>query len=129
MPGERRDVVLPLAQRRQAHAHDVEAMQEVLAEEPQPHALLEILVRGGDHADIRLLRSVAADAVVLAVGEHAQQAHLQVGRHVADLVQEQRAALGLLEPSAARALRAGERAALVPEELGLEQDPSESPPC
>ena len=46
---------------------------------------------------------MAADAVELAVGEHAQQARLQVGRHVADLVEEQRAALGLLEAPAARA--------------------------
>ena len=121
VPGERRDVVLPLAQRRQAQAHDVEAVQQVLAEQPPPHALLEILVRRRDHADVRLLRRVAADAVILAVGEHAQQAHLQVRRHVADLVQEQRAAFGLLEAAAARALRAGEGAALVAEELGLEQ--------
>ena len=102
MPGERRDVVRPLAQRRQAQAHDVEAMQQVLAEQPLPHALLEVLVRRRDDAHVRLQRRVAADAVVLAVGEHAQQAHLQVGRHVADLVQEQRAALGLLEAAAAQ---------------------------
>ena len=46
-------------------------------------------------------RRVAADAVVLAVREHAQQPHLQVGGHVADLVEEQRAAFGLLEAAAA----------------------------
>ena len=72
-------------------------------------------------AHTRLERRMAADAVVLAVGEHAQQAHLQVGRHVADLVEEQRAAFGLLEPAAPQRLRAGERAALVAEQLGLQQ--------
>ena len=51
------------------------------------------------------MRLVAADAVELAVGEHAQQARLQVGRHVADLVEEQRAAVGLLEAAAPRRLR------------------------
>ncbi len=101
MPGERRDVVLTLAQRRQSQAHDVEAMQQVFAEETQPHALLEILMRCRDDADIRLLRRVATDAVVLAVGEHAQQPYLQIGRHVADLVEKQRSALGLLEAPAA----------------------------
>jgi hypothetical protein len=106
---------------RQAHAHDVETMQQVFAEQSLPHALLEILVRGRDHADVRLLRRVAPDAVILAVGEHAQEAHLQIGRHVADLVQEQRPAFRLLEAAPARALRTGERAALVSEELGLEQ--------
>jgi len=64
---------------------------------------------------------VPAYAVVLAVRQHAQQPHLQVGRHVADLVQEQRAAVGLLEAAAARRLGAGERPALVAEELRLQQ--------
>ena len=78
-------------------------------------------MRGGDDAHARFLRRVPADAVILAVRQHAQQTHLQIGRHVADLVQEQRPALGLLEAPAAQALRAGERAALMAEELRLEQ--------
>jgi hypothetical protein len=40
---------------------------------------------------------MAAHAVVLAVGQHTQEPHLQVGGHVADLVEEQRAAFRLLE--------------------------------
>jgi hypothetical protein len=119
--GERRNVLEALAQRRQAQPDDVEPVQQVLAEQSLPHALLEVLVRRGDHAHVRLERGVPADAVVLAVREHAQQPDLQVRRHVADLVEEQRAALGLLEAAAPRALRAGERAALVPEQLALEQ--------
>ena len=110
-----------LAQRRQAHADDVETVQQVLAEQALPHALLEVLVRGGDDPHVRPLRRVPADAVVLAVRQHAQQPHLQVRRHVADLVQEQRAAVGLLEAAAARRLGAGERAALVAEQLRLQQ--------
>jgi hypothetical protein len=46
---------------------------------------------------------------------------LQVERHVADLVEEERAAVGLLEAAAPRRLRAGECAALVAEQLALEQ--------
>ena len=49
---------------------------------------------------VRAERRVAADTGVPAVGQHAQQPHLQVGGHVADLVQEQRAAFRLLEPAA-----------------------------
>src|SRR5213076_2710116 len=41
--------------------------------------------------------------------------------HVADLVQEQRAAVGLLEAPAALRVRPGEGAALVPKQLRLEQ--------
>jgi hypothetical protein len=77
-------------------------MQQVLAKQPLPHPLVEILVRCGDDAHVRFERRVAADAVVLAIRQHPQQPHLKVRRHIADLVQEQRAALGLLEAAAAR---------------------------
>ena len=78
---------------------------------------------------LALHRAVAADAVELAVGQHAQQARLQVERHVADLVEEQRAAVGLLEAAAPRRLRAGEGAALVAEQLATRAGPSGSPRC
>jgi len=118
---ERRDVLGPLAQRRQAQANDVEPVQQVLAEESLAHALVEVLVRRRDDAYGRTLRRVSADAVVLAVRQHAQKPHLQVGRHVADFVQEQRAAFRLLEAAATLSLRAGEGAALVPEQLRFQQ--------
>ena len=121
MPRQQRNVLGALAQARQAQADDVEAMVEVLAERALAHALLEVLVRGGDHPHVDLHLLVAADAIEAAVRQHAQQPRLQLRRHVADLVEEQRAALGLLEAAAALLLRAGERAALVAEQLGLEQ--------
>src|SRR6185436_21086823 len=97
---QRRDVFLALAQRRQAQADDVEAMEQVLAERARLDPLLEILVRRRDDANVALHRVVAADAIELAVGEDAQQPRLQVERHVADLVEEERAAVGLLEAAA-----------------------------
>ena len=54
-----------------------------------------------------------AHAIEVAVGQHTQQPRLQVERHVADFVEEQRAALGLLEATAAHGLCARERIALV----------------
>src|SRR5579862_1352422 len=96
-------------------------MHQVFAEQALAHTLLEVLVGGGDDAYVRLQRRMAADAVVLAVRQHTQQAHLQIGGHVADLVEEERAVLRLLEASATRALRTRERAALVSEQLGFEQ--------
>ena len=45
----------------------------------------------------------------------------QLGGHVADLVEEQRAALGLLEASSPLLLRPGKRAALMAKKLGLQQ--------
>ena len=57
---------------RQPQAHDVKAVQQIFAEQPLPHALLEILMRGGDDADVGAQRRVTADAVVFAVLQHAQ---------------------------------------------------------
>ncbi len=78
-------------------------------------------MRGGDHAHVDVDRGLAADPVELALRQHAQQPGLQRHRHVADLVEEQRAAVGLLEAPAPERIRAGEGAALVAEELRLEQ--------
>ena len=62
-----------------------------------------------------------ADRPHLALLQHAQQLHLQRRRRVADLVEEHRAAVRLLEDALVIGHRAGERAAHVAEQLGLEQ--------
>src|SRR5438105_4182675 len=110
---EERNVFGALAQVRQSKPDDVQPVVEVLAKRSLAHALLEVLVRGGDHAHVHLDLLVAADAVEAAIREHAQKPRLQFGGHVADLVEEKRAALGLLEAPAPLLLRAGKRAALV----------------
>ena len=72
-------------------------------------------------ADVDLDRVRVADALELALLQHAQQLRLQRRAHRPDLVEEERALVRLLEPSLPRADRAGERAADVAEELRLEQ--------
>ena len=64
---------------------------------------------------------VTSHAIELAVGEHPEQARLELGRHVSNLVEEQRAAVGLLETAEAPGLGAGECAAFVAEQLGFQQ--------
>ena len=61
-----------------------------------------------------------AEPLDLALLQHAQQLHLDVGRDLADLVEEQRAAVGLREAAVVALDRAGEGALLVAEQLGLE---------
>src|SRR3569833_3280423 len=73
-------------------------------------------MRGGDDAYVDLDRRLAADAIELAVGEHAQQPRLALGRHVADLIEKQGAAVGLLGAAAARGGGARGGAARGPEE-------------
>jgi hypothetical protein len=53
--------------------------------------------------------------------QHAQQLHLRGRRHLGDLVEEQRAAIGQLEAAGPSIDRAGEGAFFVPEDLALEQ--------
>ena len=63
----------------------------------------------------------AADALEALLFEEAQQLGLQRRHHLADLVEEHRAAVGALEQPALLHPRIGERAALVAEQLALEQ--------
>ncbi len=76
---------------------------------------------GGDDAHVDLDRYVAAHAIELAIGQYPQQAGLGVGRHVADFVEEQGAAVGLLEAAPAQVGGAGESALFMTEQLGLHQ--------
>ncbi len=109
-------------QLRQADLHEAQTVVQVAAELLLGDQALDVLVRRGDHAHVERLRGVRSqlrDALLL---QHAQQAHLHVHRHLADLVEEQRAAVRELElPHRARLARPGERPALVAEQLGGQQ--------
>ena len=65
--------------------------------------------------------ALAADRAHLAVLQDAQQLGLHRERHLADLVEEERPAVGDVEEAGARRRRAGEGAAHVPEERRLEE--------
>ena len=83
--------------------------------------LLEVLVRGGDHADVHLDRPRRSEPLDFAFLQHAQHLGLRLRAHVADFVEEDRAAVGLLELADLLLGRAGERALLVAEQLRLDQ--------
>ena len=119
--GEQQQVGLPLAQRRHEDREHVQPVVQILAERPVLNRLLEILVGRGDEAHVRLQRLGAAEPLVLALLQHAQQLHLRREGDVADFVEEQRAALGQLEAPFLPLLRAGERALLVAEQLRFDQ--------
>ena len=106
---------------RAADGEDVEAEEEILAEAPGRDLLAEILVGRGEHAHVDVDDVLAADAADLARLQRAQHLGLRDEIHVADLVEEQRAAVRLLEEAALARLRAGEGAPLVPEELALDE--------
>ena len=116
-----RDLVAPLAQRRHRRFDDLEPVVEVLAELAAQHHRLEIAVGGRDHAHVDVDLLVAAKLGELGVLQDVQQLGLQRRLHLADLVEEDRAGVRLLELADARRRGAGEGALLVAEQLALEQ--------
>src|SRR5439155_7459059 len=100
---------------------DLQAIVEVLAKAPVGDPGFQVLVGRGDHPHVDLDRDVAADALELLLLERAEKLRLRLERHVADLVEEERAAVGGLELPLAPRDGAREGAALVPEELALDQ--------
>ena len=91
-------------------AERVDPVVEVLAEAAVREQRLEVAVGGRDDAHVDLDLAAAAHARELAVLQHAQQLRLHRRRHVADLVEEERAAVRLLEAAAAAATAAPEKA-------------------
>ncbi len=81
---ERLDVLAAGAQRRQPHRHDVEPVEQVLAERALRDEPLEIAVRRRDEADVDLDRLGAAETLHLALLEHAQELDLR-GREMSPI--------------------------------------------
>ncbi len=100
---------------------DREPEVEVGPESACVHLAPEIAVGGGDEPDVHRDVAVGAHAPDLPRLEHPEQLGLQVCRELADLVQEDRAAVRLLEDAQPPFGGAGERPLLVAEELGVEE--------
>ena len=109
------------AQRRQPHAEDIEPPIEILAELPRTNAAFEVLVRRRDHPHVELQRTPRAEARDFAVLQDPQQLGLRVEWKVADFVEEQRSPIRLFELAGSRFLGVGKSAALVAEELRLDE--------
>ena len=111
----RLDVLRALAQRRHAEGPDVDAGQQVVAEAARAHAGPQVAVGPGDQLKVAADLAVAADREEHAVLERAQQHRLLVEAELADLVEEEHAAVGALEHAGSLAHRPGEGAAGVAE--------------
>ena len=101
--------------------HRVDAVVQVFAETAFPHQLLQVHIRGADQADIHRNGLGTAHTHHASVLDHPQQLGLQVQRNIADFVQEQRPAVGLLKLAYMARMGIGEGAFYVAEEFALEQ--------
>ena len=91
--GDRDDVLGPRPQRRHVDRHDVQPVEEVLAEAPRPHLLGRIAVGRADDAHVDRDRPRRADRLDRRGLQEAQELGLQRQVHLADLVEEQRPAV------------------------------------
>ena len=119
---EHRDVVLALAQRRDDKMDDVEPVEQVFAKLPLRDHVAQRPVGRRNHAHVHAARGlVGADFLQFAGLEKPQQQPLHPQRHLADFVEEDGAVMRQLELARLVAIRAGEAALDVAEELRLEQ--------
>jgi hypothetical protein len=110
-----------IAEGRDLHRHDVEAVVEVFSELTRADHRLEVAVGGRDHAHVDLDRPDPADPLEALLLEDAQQLDLGRARKIADLVEEQRPAVRQLESPALLPVGPSEGPPLVAEELRLEE--------
>src|SRR5262249_53528188 len=120
------DVLPALPQRRHRQRDHAQPVVEVLAEATRRGLLLEALVGCGDDADVDGDRPGPADALELALLQHAQQLDLGRGRELPYLVEEDRPSVGDLDLALLLNEGAREGPLLVPEELALENGLGES---
>ena len=118
---EQRDVLGPLAQRRQVQREHVDAVIEILAKPAACNELLELAIGRGDDPDVDAPILIVADPAELLRLQDSQQLRLQRQRQLADLVEEQRPGVRGGEQTLAIARRVRERTADVAEQLVLEQ--------
>ncbi len=88
MQREKRDIFFPFPQGRQVDPDHVEPVVQIFTESPLSHPFFEILVGGGDDANIQVFHIGAAHALKLSLLEKSQDLCLGIELQVPDLVQK-----------------------------------------
>src|SRR5688500_5126747 len=121
MPDELRDVIGPLAERRDVHRDEVEAKEEILAEAAVGDGALEIVIRRGEDAHVHLTGLAPTDALDLLRLDGAQQLRLRLRAEVTDLIEEPRSLMGELEASDTPVGRSREGPSFMAEHLAFDE--------
>src|SRR5207237_10358840 len=102
--------------------HDIEPKIQIVAELSFLHQLLEIFVGRRDQPHICTQCLIATHSFKRALfTDHAQQFYLCCRRNVADFIQDNRAAVGLLESPDSSLMRTGEGTFCVSDQYAFEQ--------
>ncbi len=118
---QQRQVLGMLGQRRGADQEDGQSIIEVRAKAAALGQLGQRLVGGCHDAHIHPHSFVVAHPLQLAALDKAQQLGLQPQRHLANLIQKQRTAVGGLNPAYAPLYRTGESSARMAKEFGFKK--------
>src|SRR5712691_2999336 len=94
---DERALVLSIGEPRQRQHEALQPIEEILAKLAPPDLLLQLAVRRAHQPDADLDRTFGARRDHFALLQHVQQSSLERIRQVADLVQEQGAAVGLYD--------------------------------
>ncbi len=119
--GKEQHVLTTLTQGRELDGDDREPVIQVGAEAAGLDRGVQILARRRDDGDVDRIAARRAEPADLALLDHLEELRLQRLGEETDLVEEERPLVRRLEQSRLRRARAGERATLVAEHLGLEQ--------
>src|SRR5262249_43092895 len=109
------------SQGRHPYREDVQSVEKVLAELPIRHRLPEVAICGRNHADVHSNGRASTRTFELTLLQDTQELHLDLGRNLAHLVQEDRAGMSQLEAPDATLIRPGERTLFVAKEFALHE--------
>ncbi len=121
MIGQDRNVDRAIAQRRHRDGHHVQAIQQIVAKTFFGGRDLQIRIRRRDHPRVHLNGLRTAHSLDLAFLQNAQQFGLDLHRNLSDFVQQNGAAMRLLEAPHPIVHRASERSLGVPKQFGFDQ--------
>ena len=117
---QRQNLVLALAQRWKLQVHRVDAIVQVLAESAVLYHLWNVAVGSTDKTDINRYLFGIADTHDSTILQHAQEFGLQVQWDIANLIEEECAAVGLLELTHMVGMCIGESTFDMSEQFALE---------
>src|SRR5512144_1829495 len=93
------NVIHALTHRNYLDREYVQTVIKVFPKATSKSFFLQVPVRGGNNADVGLPRAVIPHTLVTLLLQNSKEFALHIRRHLADFVQEQRAAFGSLKTS------------------------------
>ncbi len=118
---QERDVAGPFSQGRAGDGHNVQSVIEILAEFSFSHQFRQVFICSSDHSHVDFAGQSAAHPFKFAFLDHAQNFGLGCWFHIADLIQEQSAAISFLQLAFLTGISPGERSFFEAKKLAFDQ--------